>query len=363
MGGVSRKGNLRAVALLWVLLLALAACGDLSLYSTLEGDAGGDFHLSPNTALVPENTAFTFSALGGFLPYDIDVAGLTAKGEHAWEFPPTTIPGPQLTLDFTIEATDLLGNSATATITVFKTVAQPVLSETFVTLNEGDSWTFTVAGGLAPFAWSLDGVVDPAFVADNYPHLYDVAGSHTVELTDSLGFYCEATVTVVPAGPGVPLTISPTAATVVVSGTLSFEAFGGSGNYTFTPAGSFADPSDNPCTYTAPGTTGNYTVTVEDESVPVPQTATATVVVTATIPDPLTLTPSSPIVTAVGDTVLFDAAGGVPPYVFSTKKPADGNFLDPANPRLYTHLKAKKDVEVRLIDSTGKKVTTKVRWR
>ena len=343
------------------IVLALAGCGDLSLYSALEGDVGGDFRLSPQTALVPEGTPFTFSALGGFLPYEVTVAGLTAKDEHTWEFPASFVTFGDSD-DYTIEATDLLGNTATATVTVFTTVAQPVLNETVVTLTAGDSWTFTVSGGRAPFVWTLDDVVQSAITNSSYPHLFAAAGSYTVGLTDSLGFYCEAEVSVVlPPAPDVPLVISPTSASVVVGGMLSFEAFGGNGSYSFSALpGSITNT--NPATFTAPVTPGTCTVTLTDTSVP-PRVATAAVVVTASTSDPLALSPSSPKVTAEGDTVLFTAAGGVPPYTFSSKKPSDGNFLDPANSGQYTHLRAKKDVEVRLTDSTGKRVTTKVRWK
>jgi len=361
MGGMNDTGIARVLAVGVMLVLALGGCGDLSLYSTLEGDMGGEFRLSPQKALVPEKTPFTFTALGGFLPYDVAVAGLTAKGEHTWEFPGKDI-SPGTTQDFMIEATDLLGNKATATVTVYAEDLPPlVISDTAITLTVGDTWTFTASGGQPPYTWYLD-EVKQLYDVDNYPFTAGLPGVYTVSVTDSLGIYREAIVTVSsPPAPGVPLVISPEAASVAVNGVVLFQASGGeSGTYTFSTAlpGSIASTGLDTATYKAPGSAGTYSVQLTDGFTIV----SAAIVVTAAAPLPLALWPESPTVHHVGDTVQFAATGGVPPYTFSSKKPSRGDFLDPVtHPGLYTQLQ-KKDGVVFLKDSTGAKTQTTVKW-
>lgn len=335
------------------LSLGLGGCGDLSLYGALEGDGGGEFRLSPQAAKVAEDTAFTFEALGGFTPYNIAITGgLTAKDDHTWEFPPTTITGA--TEDFLIEATDLLGNTATATITVFDPAIQPVLNQQAVTLTVGESFDFTVASGTPPFTWTLDEEVVQADDASTYSHTFSIAGSYTVGVTDALGFYCGATVTVVSS----TLTISPTAAWVLVGGTLSFKAYGGDGSYDFSADGGVITDT-NPATYTAPGTAGTHTVTLRDGADP-PQTVTASVIVVSEVPEPLELQPLSPTV-SVGDPFQFIAKGGIPPYVFSTNKPAAG-YID-AETGLYTHVLINKNVIVSVRDAGGNLAQTTVKCK
>jgi hypothetical protein len=149
------------------LLLALAGCGDLSLLEVLEGDSPGDLRFSPATALVPEDTEFTFSVLGGFTPYEIGLTeGVTPKQGNTWVFPAMDITGESEL--FTIEATDLLGNRAVAEVTVYAVSSPLQLSVSEVTLLVGQSWTFTATGGSGSYTWSVnDAPVDPPPAPDH----------------------------------------------------------------------------------------------------------------------------------------------------------------------------------------------------
>ena len=348
----------------WVVLAiaavgALAGCGDLSLYDALESDSPGGLRFSPSAALVPENTAFTFSVLGGFLPYDIAVgAAIIPKDDHTWEFPPTIVTSGESQV-FTLTATDLLGKVATAEVTVYK-LPPLVLSVQNVTLLEGDSWTFSVTGGKSPYAWFLDNT--PQGAGGSYVFPATAAGSYTVSVTDTIGVARAALVQVVPAPPpGSPLAIMPASVTVLVGHTVIFTAMGGSGSYTFSASGGAItpEPDGNPATYVA-GTKGSQTVSVGAGS----ETANAAVTVVTSPVQALALSPDSPTVSAVDDTIEFAASGGTAPYGFSTDHPAWGSIsATGAFTGLYTQLEANRNVMVRVTDANGTSVSTMVKWK
>jgi len=351
------------------IVLALAGCGDLSLVDTLQAESPGDLRLSPATALVPENTAFTFTVLGGFRPYVIAVsAALTPKDDHTYVFDGGTAPAGG-TQDYPIEATDQLGNTATALVTVYS-LPPLVLSAQNVTLLEGDSWTFTVSGGQPPYTWTLDGVAqDPIPDTDNtYPFPMVLPGVYTVGVSDDIGVTRAAIVQVLPLPPpDSPLAITPTSASVLVGGTVVFTALGGSGSYTFNASGGTIapEPDGNPATYVAPAVKAEYTIGLSDDNgATFPVSATVNVVTTPN--QALKLAPESPTVYAVNDTIEFTAFDGTPPYAFSTDHPAWGSIVPTAaNSALYTQLEEGegRNVMVRVTDADGTSTSTMVNWK
>ncbi len=308
------------------LALALAGCGDLSLFAALKGDSPGELRFSPNSALVPEKTDFAFTVTGGFTPYEVGISGSLAVREGTtWLFPGRDIAGQSQL--FTIQATDLLGNTATAEVTVYAVTSTLQLSVSEVTLIAGDSWTFTATGGSGGYTWTVDHVpVDPAPTPDDtYTYVSSAPGSYTVAVTDSIGLSQAAAVTVRAYDPTAPLEITPIAATVEVNGTLILSALGGTGTYSFSALrGSFAAVDANPATYTAPAGSGPDTISLSDGI----ETVTAAVTVIDAGNPPLVLSPQSLTVSAVGDKIQFSASGGTGPgtYTFSTNKPATGSI-------------------------------------
>ena len=345
--------------------LALAGCGDLSLVAALKGDSPGELRFSPATAMVPEKTDFTFSVLGGFTPYDVLVSGaLAPKAGNTWVFEGKTISGTAES--FTIQATDLLGNTATAEVTVYAVPAPLVLDVTEVTLLVGDSWTFHASGGSGSYSWSVDDVpVNPPPAPDDaYNYTSSTAGTYTVTVTDSIGLSQAATVTVKAPDPNAPLEITPTSMTVKRGGTATFMALGGSGDYTFAvvpggAGGSFFDARANPATYTAPASSGTDTASLSDGI----DTVTATVTVVDPAAQPLILSPQNPTVAAIGDRIQFQASGGSGTgewtYKFSTNKPGTG-FIDPATGS-YEQLK-EGHVVVTVRDGAGASAHTLVKF-
>jgi hypothetical protein len=358
--GENRPGMERARVLLLGILLALASCGDVSLKDALQGDSPGELRFSPSAALVPLGSDFTFSVMGGIFPYNIVSGTVTPRDDHTWVFPAqTAITGD--TEDFLIQASDLLGNTASAVVTVYSVSLPLALNVTAVTLMEGDSWTFVVSGGKPSYTWSLNDVpVDPPPAPDDsFTYLFSSAGSYTVSVTDSIGASQAATVTVVPFVASAPLAITPTAATVAVNGTAYFTALGGSGSYTFmVSGGGTITATANPATYTAPGSAGPRTVSLSDDGgATFPVAATVTVVPLA---QSVVLSPDSPTVSAIYDTIQFTVTGGTAPYTFSTNNEARG-YIDPTT-GFYTQLQA-GNVVVTVRASTGLSDNTLVKFK
>jgi hypothetical protein len=338
----TRQGLARA-ALTAAALAVLAGCGDLSLYRALENDSPGPLRFSPTSALVPEETSFNFTVLGGFLPYDVAVeASLTTESEV-----------------FQLKATDLLGKTAAAEVTVYK-LPPLALSVQNVTLLQGDSWTFRVSGGKLPYDWYLDNSLQST--GDSYLFAGTSAGTYTVSVKDAIGVTRAALVQVVVVPPDAPLQITPTSVTVLRGGSIVFTALGGAGGYNFIATGGTItpEPDGNPATYLAE-TQGPQTVSVGDGA----ETATAAVKVVTSLAQALSLSPDSPTVSAVGDTIAFSASGGSAPYTFSTDHPSWGSIAASGDgfTALYAQLAANRNVMVRVTDANGTMASTMVKWK
>jgi len=349
------------------IVLALAGCGDLSLYSALEGDSPGPFQLSPDSLNLPTGSEYSFTAVGGIAPYYFVSSGLGTLEKQTWKYTaPSSVTDPQGWDLVTITATDLVGSADSATVRVF--AAFTLTGGTSVTLTQGDPpHAFGVTGGVSPYAWLLDEVEVAS--GGSYPFDPVSEGRYTVAVHDSIGNYREASVTVV-APSGSPLAIDPTGATVEKSAKVTFTAFGGdgAGHYTWnTTAGNLSvSPDTVTAQLTAPGRAGELTVTLSSDSGTY-DSVTARVVVTDTPPPPpplLMLLPDGPVVDAVGDTVQFIVTGGTPPYLYSLKNQYK-NWATITAAGLYTHLKSGKKVVVTVEDSGApiQSVSTTVYWQ
>jgi len=359
-----QRSGRNPVLLLWVFVAAaamvLAGCGNLSLNGVLSNESPGEFRLSPETVNLPVGTEFTFSATGGFTPYNYQVvSGLgTVAKDQTWVYQaPDEITGD--CIEVLIKATDQLGNSDTATVLVFNKFN--VVGSTTRIFQFGVSVppiTIQVVGGVPPYSWAVDGTADPA---GTNPYVYTPTDStvksiHVIGITDAIGNYVEVTIIVLPEF-NAPLTIFPPSAGVQLGGTVSFAAYGGTPDYRWNAVMNPVSPAiGTPVTYHA-NTVGTDMVTLTDS---LDALDTATVTVTSGTILPLVLSPEGPTVMAVGDQVQFSATGGVPPYKFSSA-PAQNGSIDSAT-GLYTQLTAGKDVKVTVTDSAGSKDHTFVRW-
>ncbi len=114
-----------------------------------------------------------------------------------------------------------------------------------------------------------------------------------------------------PIPTGELLTISPKAPQVAAGSQLSFSGTGGTPPYTYTVEAGTGSIHPTTGVYSAPPSTGNATIQVEDHD---SQIAVTTVVVT---PGPLVLTPTYVASVQTNEHVLFHASGGRTPYVYS----------------------------------------------
>lgn len=337
-----------------IAVLVLSGCGDLSLVNLLNNESQGEFRLSPETVNLQVGKEFAFTATGGFTPYNYEiVSGLGGFGkEQTWVYKAPDDIGTADYIEVTIQATDQLGNSDTATVRVFKPFS--IVGDTAVTMQLPGSVTIQAAGGVTPYSWAVDGTADP-FGTNPYLYIPTTEGAHVVNVTDDIGNYKEVTITVLPSKP--PLTIDPVAAGVQKGGTVSFAAFGGAGIYSWSATAGSISAAGSQAIFTAPSSPGTVTVILSDG--PNSQ-VTATVTVTADPIQRLVLSPDDPTVAAVGDTVQFCATGGVPPYRF-TSAPSPHGSVDPVT-GLYTQKTAEKHVKVTVTDQVDSTDSTFVHW-
>jgi hypothetical protein len=378
-----QRSGRNPVLLCWVLVaaagMALAGCGNLSLNDVLRNESPGEFRLSPEIVNLEVGRTFTFSAAGGFTPYNYQVVsglGDVAKDQTwVYEAPKDPITDSPYYLEVLIQATDHLGDSDTATVRVFNPFN--IVGYSWRIVQIPGSITIEATGGVPSlggvpdlanggYSWSVNGT-EVYTDKTSYPYAPqpDEVGINEVGVTDYLGNYLEVMVIVLPQV-GAVLTIYPDTAAVEVGGKVQFEAYGGQPTYNWSAdAGTFTRIIGTPVNYTAPATPGTYTVTLTDSATP-SVSVSATVTVTSGSIPALVLSPESPQVTAVGDQVQFSVPPdngvprGVPPYTF-TCTPARNGSIDPAT-GLYTQLAAGKDVKVTVTDSAGSTDHTFVRW-
>jgi hypothetical protein len=360
-------------ALAWAaagLVLALAGCGDLSLYKALEGDSPGPFQLSPDSLNLPVGSEYSFTAVGGIAPYRFASAGVGLLENQTWKYTaPSSITDTTAGWDLVIiTASDLVGNSDTAAVRVFQPFE--LAGGTSVTLTEGDpAHSFSASGGVAPYTWLLDEAQAASGVGSyDFDPQEQGTGTYILAVRDDIGNYREATVTVL-ASSGSPLVIDPTGATVLFSSKVSFNALGGDGPNTYlwsATAGTIAPTGPKSAELTAPGSAGELTVTLSSSSGTY-EPITARVVVTEAPPVPapkLGLLPEGPIVDEEGDIVQFNVAGGTPPYRYLLKNQYK-NWATITAGGLYTHLKSGKNVVVTVEDygAPVQSASTTVYWQ
>ncbi len=245
------------------------------------------------------NTLYTFEGHGGTPPYHYTESGI---GSIDYDSGVYSSPTGGTT---TVFVTDSASVSVNTPVDVHPPVYPLQITPTTTTIETGVYLGFSASGGTSPYTFSNTGV-GTIIPSTGLYYSESTPGTATVTVTDDDGATATATPVTVNAPPP-PLTISPSSATVVVSGTQAFTAAGGTSPYTFTLSGvGTIGDSGNPRTYTAPGSPGSATITVTDSK---SRTASAPIAVTSA----LGITPSSTSVTRLG-TVTLVASGGTGDY-------------------------------------------------
>jgi hypothetical protein len=297
-------------------VVATDALGGLG---TTQVSVGSGVSITPPSKVIAVGDRISFSASGGSgtgftwsIPTNKSGATLDPAGNY------TAGPAPDVT--DTVEATDSLGNVATATVSVNPALA---VAPATLSLPPQGTQTFTATGGVPPVSWSFTthtsgGSIDAqtgAYKAGTAASTTDV-----VIATDSLGNQAIATITI-----GAGVSVVPATVDVTTRGTFAFSAMGGSGTgfvWTIPVNNSHGTIAANGA-YTA-GSTGGVADTVQAQD-SLGNVGTATIAVHA----PPTVSPSQTTAPPLGH-VPFSAAGGFPPIAWSLTTNASGGSIDPA---------------------------------
>ena len=271
----------------------------------------GDFATATINVSAPSPVQINPSATINVIPNDVILfSAAGGSGTYTWNLDsgPGTLVGSTYTADgvdgtavITVQDTPFT-DSASATVIVTTPLVLTISPKT-VTLNAGDTITFTNSTTVPPYTYSQ--VSGGGTLAGS---TYTAPWSTTtaiIRVTDSdapVGTD-EATVTV---NPPPALSISPATATLNVGQTVTFTGSGGSGsslNYAYTKVSGGGTLVG--AVYTAPGSGTTAVIRLSDTKTL--QTSDATVTVSS--PPPVVITPAAVNVLA-GNSITFTGSGG-----------------------------------------------------
>lgn len=190
----------------------------------------------------------------------------------------------------------LLSSACTQSLSYSEMVDGPdgavlALSPSEAQLVCSESLVFEIEGGVPPYSLSLQNALDGAgekLEDDRYTAPADKTGTVLIRAEDSYGGSATAEIVVVSQAGSLPLTLSPSSISLYKGKDVSFEATGGTGEYSFTLAQAIGGAGESLAgsTYTAPTDTGGTAVVRVTDGLG--DTAEATVSVsftTPTVPD------------------------------------------------------------------------------
>lgn len=205
-----------------------------------------NFAIVPTNPIVLTNQSLVFSTSGGTSPYTYTVT----SGGGSFSGPTYTAPATPGTA--TVRVTSQNGWTSSTTVTI---VAPLTISPDAPLVMAGRTQSFTTSGGYGAVSFSKPSgegsLAGSTFTAPLTP------GTATIRATDSIGHTADATVTIYPV-----LELSPAESYVLSGETVTFDATGGYGAYTYSVlsgGGSFAGS-----TYSATGAAGPSIVRVTD---------------------------------------------------------------------------------------------------
>ncbi|MFP4565782.1 MAG: hypothetical protein ACLFNX_04715 [Spirochaetaceae bacterium] len=369
---MSPRSILVRVAWLLGAVALIASCGDVSLYSLLESEEGGEFSLGANEIHLQAGNEYTITAKGGFTPYHFELDG--GVGELQSSTGHYTAPS-DLTdgevVDVPVKAADSMGETGAALIRLYERLsANPNAFE----ISEDDSLEIEVGGGIGEYEFEVD---EGSVVWDdeNGELEYtapETAGSDSVRVYDEIGNRLTVDITVYTESGG-ELHIAPSSRTLVLENpqTVDFDILGGTEPYVDvsvdTDPGDLGvldwDSGDDDFSFTL-SSAGTAVFTVEDSD---GATAEASLVAVEEDPEPLVLSPSSVTVSA-GGSAEFSASGGVPPYEFTVDPGAHITLERTGDDRVRANLKESLPPpfrdhtwELTVTDAQGQKSSSNVR--
>ncbi len=286
--------------------------------------------ISPLSQTTLINSSITFSQSGGVSPFLYSVIA----GTGVIDANTGVYMAPASNGTATVRVTDNLGNISDASVTITTALSISPVSRTLAVNNTA---TFSAVGGTGPFTFSRFSGTGSVNASTGVYTAPASAGSAVVRVTDSLGAFADASVTVNAA-----LAITPAAQTMGINGTLNFSATGGVVPYSYSVFSGGGSVNASTGVFTAPGTAGSTVVRVTDSN---GNFVDSNVTVTAG----LSISPASTTL-AVNNTVTFVAANGATPYTFSI---LSGTGTVNATTGLYTAPATAGSAVVRVTDNLG----------
>lgn len=342
VSGIRLRSFVTLTLLLLIAGVAFVTCDNFVLYDEIEaatasaeeereendGTGDGDppsqpLAISPVSAAVQTDNTVNFAATGGEPPYTFSM--VTGLGSIV---PSTGVyTAPSSTGSATVRVADSSGAIAEATVTILDSAPPPLaITPATAAIKTNEQVGFAASGGQGGYVFSVEnsfGTIDSNSGLYTAPN---IQGAATIRLTDAVGDFVEATVTVVPP---TELRIYPETVTLNVGDTYVFSGAGGTTPYTFTLLNNLSNASITPAgSYTAGNIAGSTdTVRLTDNAGA--QVSANVYVVSG---GPLSISPQNPTVEE-GASLQFSAAGGnASNYSYSVL--GDGSII--ASTGLYT---------------------------
>lgn len=309
---------------------------------------GPSLQIAPSSAEVASGALRTFSASGGSgtgivfeLATNASGGSITSGGEYH-----AGLTGPSVD---SVVATDSLGNTATAQVSVSAPLAvTPVTAST----PPGGTESFTATGGVGVPAFSFQANLSGGEVSASGAYVAGRTGAVTDLLHASDESGASVTVTVA-VGPGI--TITPASASVPPLGSATFQATGGSETgYVWSLA---TNSSGGSITAAGEYHAGSISSTVD--AVLVTDSLGNTATVNVSIDGGTAISPASPSAPPRGS-IAFSAVGGAGGFTWSLATNASGGAIDAATGKYTAGPKGAVTDIVKVTDAAGESRTVAV---